>query len=154
MSSYAKYATDVYETEHIWYVLKKDAESNLPKAIDKSLRSIESEIKENYIFTKKNNIASRIPVSSVLYITKINRQSVVHCLDKDFDDYKKPDDLVPEELSEQFLRCHQGYIVNLSMIKELDNDEFVLINDERIPISRSFKDISKARFFERYTLSR
>ena len=153
LSSYLHYAADVYEADHIWFVLKQDSQTKLPKAIDKAVRSIETELSQHYIFVRKQSTVTRIPINTILYITKIDRQAEVHCLDKDYFDYRKPNDLVPAVLQERFFRCHQGFIVNLSMIKELDKDEFVLINDERVPISRKYKEEARVRFFQRYSIN-
>ena len=148
LTNYIDYAPDVYETEHIWFVVKNRAQEHFASAIEKALNSFKEENKT--IMIRENGSLKAIDLNQILYITKVRRKSQIHCVDRDYSDTRRPALLIPEELSDEFIRCHQGYWVSIQMIKELDHDEFVLTNNERIPISRSFKEDARKRFFRRY----
>ena len=47
-------------------------------------------------------------------------------------------DHIAEQLSSDFIRCHQSYLVNMHMIRQFDskNHTFWLQSNEEIPISR------------------
>ena len=57
-------------------------------------------------------------------------------------------DDVTQKLSQDFIRCHQSYVVNGRKVKECDYINIKLINNKVIDISRSYrtkiKDIFKA----------
>ena len=47
---------------------------------------------------------------------------------------------IKEELPPNFIQCHRSYIVNANFIKQKNSTTLVMINQETIPLSRSFKD--------------
>ncbi len=47
---------------------------------------------------------------------------------------------IKEELPPNFIQCHRSYIVNSNFIKQINRESLTMINKERIPLSRSFKD--------------
>ena len=57
---------------------------------------------------------------------------------------------IESDLAAGFVRCHQGYWVNEAGIVGLERDTFLLADGSRIPISRSFRDDARGRFFARY----
>jgi len=46
---------------------------------------------------------------------------------------------IKEELPPNFIQCHRSYIVNVNFIKQKNTTALVMINQERIPVSRLFK---------------
>lgn len=148
LTNYIDYAPDVYVTEHIWFVVKNRSQQHFASAIEKALASFKQDNKT--IVIQNHGSLKIIDLNQILYITKVNRKSHIHCLEEEYYDTRRPALLIPEGLSDEFVRCHQGYWVNLRMIEELDHDYFVLKNGERIPISRSFKEMARKYFFQRY----
>jgi DNA-binding LytR/AlgR family response regulator len=45
-----------------------------------------------------------------------------------------------------FMRCHQGYLVNMKHISEICKNEFVLVNGAVVPISKQLKSEALNRF--------
>ena len=153
LTSYVDYAPDVYAAEHIWFVVKSRAQEHFDAAIRKALDSLqENEAALPGILVRENGRTVFLDLEDVLYISKIGRKAQVKCLSGEHLDRKNPASLIPAGLQNRFLRCHQGYWVNLSQIAELDHEEFVLKDGSRIPISRTFREEAKRRFFERYRL--
>ena len=151
-TSYADYASDVYNVEHVWFVVKNRAEEYFRPAIKKALDSLnEQETSDSGLLLREKGRVVFIPLSKILYVGKEDRKALVHCLDGDHYDTRSPAKLIPEALQDQFVHCHQGYWVRLSMISELDREEFILKNGERIPISRSYRQEARKRFFDTYS---
>jgi DNA-binding LytR/AlgR family response regulator len=59
--------------------------------------------------------------------------------------YGKLDDFVSQLPSENFMRCHQSYIVNLSHVTAMTTAEFTL-GEIRIPISRSYSEQARSKY--------
>ena len=152
LTSYVAYASDVYETQHIWFVLKKDAKDYFNRAMDKAISSLEEKQKSSLIL-KQGAKTILIPVNQILYLTKVGRKAQIFCTDGVYYDPHRPAELINEELKGHFLHCHQGFWVNLDMVKELDHDEFILKGDVKVPISRSMRQIARTAFFARYHIS-
>jgi len=153
LTSYIDYAPEVYETQHVWFVVKNRADEFFEQAVHKALASIaEDSTAAPDIMIRENGRQILVPVRDILYIGKVGRKAQVHCADRDYYDTRRPAQLIPESLSGRFLRCHQGYWVNFQMINELDHEEFVLQGGDRIPISRTYRDAARKAFFEQYHL--
>ena len=151
LTSYLDYAMDVYEAEHIWFVVKKQAEEYFPAAVKKALRSLaERETVVPALIVSENRRKTVIPIDRILYLSKMGRKGQVVCVDGEYLDRRGPAALIPAAYREHFLRCHEGYWVNVGMIAQLDRDCFVLKDGTRIPISRGFKAEARSRFFERF----
>ena len=153
LTSYINYAPEVYETQHIWFVVKNRADEFFEPAMQKALESLtEDTAAIPGIMIREKGSQILVPVREILYIGKVGRKAHVHCADRDYYDTRRPAQLIPDSQSGRFLRCHQGYWVNIQMIHELDHEEFVLQGGTRIPISRTYRDAARKAFFERYHL--
>ena len=153
LTSYVDYAPDAYEAEHIWFVVKARAEEHFGPAMEKALKSLaERDAAKPGLLVREDGRTVLLPLESVLYIGREGRKALVMCEDGPHYASARPDKLIPQKLTEYFLRCHQGYWVNLAKIAELDHEEFVLKNGARIPISRGFREEAKRRFFDLYRL--
>ncbi|MCR5794153.1 MAG: LytTR family DNA-binding domain-containing protein [Solobacterium sp.] len=150
LTSYLDYAQDAYEAEHIWFVVKKDADRYFPAAMAKALRSMENDTDIPGIIVRDKGISVFVPADQILYISKVGRKAQIVCPGKEYYDSRKPAELISGNLNKRFIRCHQGYWVNVSRIKELDHDTFILENNVRIPISRTYKEEARKTFFDRY----
>lgn len=152
LTSYMQYAQDVYDAEHVWFVIKKDSDKYFPSAIEKALGSLKSSSNSVSlgILIRKGTTSTLIPLDQILYITKVARKTQIKCLNGVYWDTRRPALLISEKMEPFFLRCHQGYWVNTNMIQELDHETFKLKDGSIIPISRTFRETARKRFFERY----
>ncbi len=153
LTSYVDYAPDAYEAEHIWFVVKNRAEEHFNAAVKKALKSLaEKETARTGLLIREEGKSVLLPLEDILFISKVGRKTQIMCVDGPHYAAENPAGLIPDGLTENFLRCHQGYWVNFSQIHELDHEEFVLRDGTRVPISRGFRDEAKRRFFDRYRL--
>lgn len=53
---------------------------------------------------------------------------------------------IENQLDENFIKCHQSYLVNLAYISNIEMGDFLLATGERVPISRSKMTDSKFEF--------
>ena len=151
LTSYQEYAQEAYHTEHVWFVLKKDADKYFQSAWNKAVKSLqENDSSIPGIVIREKGISFFIPLDQILYLSKESRKALIVCTDRDYHDTRRPALLIPRLLQKSFIRCHQGYWVNIQMIEALDHEEFILKNGSRIPISRTFREESRRQFFEKY----
>ena len=153
LTSYIDYAPDVYETEHVWFVVKKRAQEHFPLALQKAVASMkESAASAPAIIIKNKGVTTAVPLDRILYLSKVDRKAYVYCTDGVYTDTRRPALLIPDHLKDQFIQCHQGYWINVNMIQELDHDEFILKDGTRIPISRTFRTDARRQFFQLYRI--
>lgn len=99
------------------------------------------------LFTKSQ--VYRLRHSRIDYIASNNRQLIFHGGENELCVYGKLGE-VEEELGEDFLRCHQSYLVNINRIMEFGKLSIKLTTGVRIPVSKSRYDKAYADFL-RYT---
>lgn len=150
LTGYADYISESYKTAHVWYVLKPLAEQYIGSALQRALDSPESAAEALGITAKSHGKAFFVPLEEILYLDRVARKARIVCKNGIYPVSGAPASLLSADIADYFVRCHQGYWVNLRQVRGLEKNEFVLTGDIRIPISRSYLNESRRRFFERY----
>ena len=145
-TSYLTYATDVYETEHAYFILKSEFEQRIGTALQKALARKPLPVLHCPVAHGYRNI----PCSQVLCLERILRRTKLTLLGG----LEEWTPLTPAELLDtnsalQFIRCHQSYWVNFRQIETMENDCFWLPGGLRIPISRTYRSAAREQFFSR-----
>lgn len=147
LTGYTEYVSASYEADHVWYVLKSSADTYLPSAIRRAIRNWLGEPGTLGITAKASGKTFFLPVKKVLYLDRYGRKARIVCIDDIYPVSGTPGSYITSRLEPFFVRCHQGYWVNLSHVKALEKNEFILSNGQRIPISRSYRENTRQRFF-------
>lgn len=146
LTNHISYATDVYSTEHTYFVVKEDMQKNLPKAIEKAIA--EKEAKKNDFITVSSKDRKRIlRICDILYCERTGRTTTISLNnDESFVSLENLDKLY-EMLSEKgFTKCHKSFIVNMDRVSEIFRNKYVFEGGKEVPISRSFSDATKTDF--------
>lgn len=151
LTAYPEYASDVYKTEHIWFVLKNRAEEYLGEALRKAAGA--GSAPQPGIMLTSRGSAMFLPENEILYLSREGRRAMIVTENGSFYSSRSPASLLGTELAPAFIRCHQGYWVNLEKITALERECFVLTNGERLPISRTCREEARGRFFAKYHLN-
>ena len=151
LTGYPDYAPASYEARHVWFVLKSSAEQYLGPALHRALDAAARD--ESILGITAHSRGKRffLPLGDILYIERVARKTRIVCKDASYYVSGSPAAQLQGAVSSYFLRCHQGYWVNTRQIKALQREEFVLTDGTRIPISRTFRDEARSRFFEQFS---
>lgn len=147
LTGYSEYASACYEADHVWFVLKSVAESYLGQALHRALAVSAGGTEKIGILAKAGGRSFFVPLGEVLCLSRVARKTQIVCEGRIFSVPGAPRTLINEKASPFFVRCHQGYWVNLQHVSALEKNEFVLTDGSRIPISRSFREEARDRFF-------
>lgn len=147
LTGYSEYCSDVYGTEHIFFVVKSHAEQYLSVALDKALAYLDSHSADVISFTTHGTTVV-LRVKQIVYIESSLRKLRIFTEKDSFETYGKIDDFLSEEQGELFVRCHQSFLINLRYVTGINSTGFILSSGELIPISRSRFGVSKERFFD------
>ena len=148
LTGFADFAPASYEARHVWFVLKSSAEKFLGPALHRALELSEHESSVVGIAVRTGRRSFFLPLGDILYIERYARKTRIICKTADYLVSASPASVIGKRSAPYFIRCHQGYWVNLRQIKALERDEFVLSDGTRIPISRGFREVARSRFFE------
>lgn len=146
ITGYVEYCSAVYETEHIYFLLKPLQEQAFQQAMEKALEAWREVGKKDLLVQTKKAI-QRIPVSSIRYLESVGRKVRVHCQDEVVECYAMLSTLA-DRLPGSFLSCHKSFLVNLDYVKRMESNQFVLMGNEEIPISQARKAEAKRRFLD------
>lgn len=107
----------------------------MKKYIDSHSKPTSSE----FVIETRDDIV-RIPYDKIYYIEAKDKKVFIRVQFEEYGYYNTLDNLI-EELPDNFVRCHRGYIVNTDKIRKLINTENLLEleADLLIPVSRSLK---------------
>lgn len=136
VSNYLLYATQVYDTKHIYFVLKQELETRLPKALDRALEHYCNTQSTNITF-KYQNINYTLPYNDILYFESKGRYILLYTRDREYQFIGALKSLIPT-LPYQFHKCHNSYVINLKQVKCLSRTNCKLTNSTIIPISKTY----------------
>ena len=150
LTGYADYAPASYEARHVWFVLKSTAENYLGPALQRAIDASADIDSPVGLTAHRSGRSFFLPLGEILYIDRAARKTRIICKDAVYTVSDSPMTLIKGQSSPFFLRCHQGYWVNIRQIKGLERDEFILIDGSRIPISRTYREEARTYFFRRF----
>lgn len=136
MTSYEDYVSDVYDTEHIYFILKKNYQKYLPHALSLANEALNKQRRASLkIFWNKEEY--NILQKDIFYMERKLRTTFIVTPTHIYPTSEKLEDLL-KRLGETFAMSHRSFIVNLKMVQEITKDSALLVDDTSIPISRSY----------------
>jgi len=161
-TAYAEYALDSYEVDAIDYLLKPVTLSRFQKAVDKAVSyhnmlqsqvnsHIES-VETDFIFVKSERRIFKIYFKDIRYIEGLKDYVVIYTQDTKIITAINLKNIYEQLPHHIFIRVSKSYIVNLSHIDSLDNND-IQIGSQKIPIGNSFRDYLFDKFISKKILS-
>lgn len=124
-----------------------------PDRIGKALSRVERDYTERMededgdcLVVTANNVSYRLPYSRILYLEAQEKKLCIwanrQCIRVRIS-MNQVEELLPKD---QFVRCHRSYIVNMTVIRQVDftNMLITLTSGDSIPVSRSLKNAVKS----------
>lgn len=146
ITNYIDYATEVYNTDHTYFVLKNNAENRLPLAVKKAVSQLE---KINDDFIAIETLASEtvvIKVSEIVYVERLLRETIIYTLSGKEATHLNLDKINKKINKNIMARIHRSYMVNMKHVKRFTGTEVTMTNDIVLKITRSYKKSFKEAF--------
>lgn len=145
-----------YEYKPFWFVPKSQL-AMLEIVVNKLIKKVENEENDNPIIAinvEENKIVE-IDVREIAYFkTDDHYIRMVFKDGKESTSYRYKLDCVEKQLADNwFVRTHNRYLINCRAISLIEKNACILVNGERVPISRT-NMISTKETFQRYLRSR
>lgn len=135
-----QFALDAYDIFAVRYLLKPVEENRFFEALDYALSHTRSKMEPIFSVKTKNGLES-VPYSEIEYIENSARRLEIHLADgrritsiyirSSFEEEVK--DLLGDD---HFLCVHKSFLVNLSYIRKLDQNNIIMASGISIPVSR------------------
>ncbi len=139
ITGYEKYALDAFRVRAFHYLIKPVTIEKFSQVFKEatSLLKDDKNDKKNYIVKKKGEYIY-LNYDDIYYFEKKRHLVKICTVNGDISFYETFKNLLHEIDMNYFIRCHQGYIVNISKVRAYRDQKLILDeNLEEIPVSRS-----------------
>ena len=143
LTNHISYATDVYDTNHFYYILKDELASRLPHILkrfhDRNRKVVIKTARKEWLFD----------MDQILYVERGRRSCEIVTADGKREKISVSFEQMVEQLSNPyFLRCHNSFLINLSHLHSFQSERIELDDGTLIPISRTYRNACKERFMK------
>ena len=136
-TDYLYYATDVYETDHMYFVIKDQFEDRLESIFGK-LYAQKNKEEETIYFRVIHGGMTRFLLKDILYFERKTRKTLLVTMTSTYQINEKISEVFQHLPKAEFSRCHTSFIINLTNVKEKKGNAFLMKNQALIPVSRSY----------------
>jgi len=149
-TGFKEYALDAFKVRAFNYILKPYEYKDFRQAMAEAMHHLKqneksSQISKDLIYTSKEFYA-KISIGNILYFEKTLRKVKVVLKDKEIEINESLRTIYNQLKEDNFIQCHQGYIVNVDKIAFYKNQSITLKDiNITIPVSKSHsKEIKDA----------
>ena len=121
-----------FEVEATDYLVKPIRQEDVDRAMDWFLEHVPQELLPLSIYAEGERMD--IPLASIRYIEILGHHAHIHTGARDVVVRRGMDDLAAAIGSEDFLRCHRSYLVNLNYVRGIEGSDFRLTDGSLVPI--------------------
>ena len=144
-TNYLYYAVDVYETRHIYYVVKSQFQSRIGQIFDKIDQGQDYSNESLYFQVIGGEIVC-LPVQDIIFFERRARHTEVVTGQDRFSIKEKIGEIADKMPDNTFTRCHHSYLINMEYISVKKGNGYEMKTGEYIPISRGYARSSKEEF--------
>ncbi len=137
VTNLAQFALKGYEVDADAFLVKPITYVNIVNTLKKCIDKLKRR-KKNYIILNTDVGIRKILISDILYIESIKHNLIIHTIDQIYKMWGSMKDMETKFEPYAFSRCNVSYIVNLAMVKGIDQNN-VLIENVALKISRNRK---------------
>lgn len=145
VTNHIDYATDVYSTEHQYYVLKKELKERLPQ-IQEKIWKMEQEHNDTIAISVKNKKQKIIHKEKIQYMERKGRSTYIHIENEENMETPLRLDDLEMMLGSYFVRCHNSFIISMRHIDFYKRECVKMDDGEEISISRKYQPYVRKRF--------
>ena len=147
LTNYLFYATEVYHTEHVFFVLKEQFEERIGEIFSKAFHQL-SQTREKLVYSVIGGKEVSLAPADILYFERSGRTTNIITVYGTYPIWDKLSALTERLPKLDFVRCHNSYIVYLPAVREMLADVFLMDDGREVMISRSYRKIVKDAFMK------
>lgn len=132
----AEYVFSGYEVRAFRYILKPELVNGFAGVCRDCLMELTKTNEVRFSFQSGAKTVS-LTVKDILYFESDKRKIIVKCQgDREYSFYGKLDKVEEALKKQDFVRCHQSFLINALKISALKQGEVTLLNGQRVPVSK------------------
>ena len=135
VSNHDELVFDTFKYRPFWFVRKSRLKVEIGNIIEDLCKSL-AEKTEEQILIEKNGRMIPVKIHEILYIESFGKEQIIHKLNSKYTVFMKMGEIEKKLQTKGFIRVHRSYIINFRYVQELGNEDAILVNGDKIPISR------------------
>lgn len=139
------YAMDVYAVDHTYFVVKEQFENRIHEIFCK-IKKNQNKRKKRYVFSVVDGKKIVLYSEEIIYFERVKRKTKIISVFGIYEIRDKMNDLINILPKQDFLRCHNSYIVYLPAVREVLKENLIMSNGDAVVISRSYRKTVKEIF--------
>lgn len=149
VTAYSNYALKGFELDAVDYILKPVAYEKFLKASQKAYKLFklfkghDLAVEDDFIYIKVDKKYIKVEIADILFVEGLKDYIRIHTQKEKYVTYLSLNKIIKTLPPNKFMQVHKSFIVATTAIAVVDGNT-IQINNERIPIGRSYKDA----FFE------
>ncbi len=137
VSSFSDRVFDSLQVHPYGFVRKDNLLNDLKKLINSYLQSNQERQKPDRKLIIEGKDTYCIDIKDIMYIESDGKHQLIHINNGENLQVRKNMEMFEQELnSNDFIRTHKCYLVNAKYIKSIHSDEIILVNNEKLIISK------------------
>lgn len=145
LTNHLAFATEIYDTPHIYFVLKSEIKQRLPRVFKKVIDE-NTPKGERLLYLKQKGREVMLDPEDIIYCEHHGRKTDIVTTHETIGVYQKMTELMDNLSTRDFVHCHSSYIVHLRYVTRFHRTGFTMSNGQTIPISRSNYAETKKKF--------
>lgn len=145
------FAVESYEVKALHYIMKPEYAARLEPVL---LEDYSKRYLNEYFVFENGTDKTRARLSDITYLEIQHRKVAVHLPGQVLLQEGKLSDLLKALPGQCFVRCHQGFAVNLRHVREVKLREAILDNGQRLPVSRTYAKQTQRAFVSWYMVDK
>lgn len=146
VAGYPEHCTRVYQSSHVYFLLKPVVQADLFDAVDKALANLDNELRRPFAVSVGGNVMRIVP-DDIDFVESDRRKIRIHMGDSVVETYGSLA-RVASMLPPEFIQCHKSFLVNMNRVAELQPEDAVLLSGERVPVSQKRRKFVKESLLE------
>lgn len=127
-NDYPKFVHETYEVYAFDYLLKPFRIERIKKTMERiislkypKILTKDESIMKTKLLIPSNGIYKVVFIDNITYITREGRKTIIHTNNEKIKCYESLQKLESQLPTNIFFRCHQGFIINTNMIREIES---------------------------------
>ena len=150
VTGHREFAYDAFMVEAFSYLTKPVDQERLERIFKKAvvhITNVNSRLQRVPLLITESKVKRKINQSSILYIERVNSQSIIVTKAANYSVYETITSL-SERLEENFVQINQSIIVNLEEVAQIQNYIVTMKTGEIFSVGRTYRKAVKTRYLE------
>lgn len=151
VSSHQERVFDSFDCEAFHFITKPFTQEKFNDVFTKAIEKYQF-LNKNLIIKWKNESIS-LPIERIKFFESYRKHVIFHTYDGEYETIANLSDIVNELACYGFVQTHQGYVVNMNLIRRFDGLDIILIDGSKVPMSQRKKAMvisEYAKYVARY----